>query len=424
MEPGVPRREYAALMQALAGRSLRELGREVTRGRRGSRRDVRGGRGRVPDRSGAAGADRRGMERARGRAHPEGPRARRASSATSMALGGSSPRASCPATWSRARPTTSRRSRGSAPVRPVAIAGLDVVRDHEGRFRVLEDNVRTPSGIAYAVAARELMRGAAARTGRGPARDRRRLRAAGRRAARGRPGGPAARPARRGPQRRAGEHGVVGALRDRGAAAGAARRARRPRRRRRRALRAGRRAPAARRRRLPAHRRGPPDRADGRPTSVGSVLHEPWRAGHARAGQRASAPASPTTSSPTPTSRRWSASTSGEEPMRALRAHLRPLRPRGPARRCSGASTSWSSSRATAAAATAILVGPARGPTAIARRRAARAAQRPRGVCRPGDGPPLAPPDRGRRPPGTAARRPARVRLPGRRARARRWPAG
>ena len=30
MEPGVPRREYEALMQALAGRSLRELGREVT----------------------------------------------------------------------------------------------------------------------------------------------------------------------------------------------------------------------------------------------------------------------------------------------------------------------------------------------------------------------------------------------------------
>jgi uncharacterized circularly permuted ATP-grasp superfamily protein len=31
---------------------------------------------------------------------------------------------------------------GSAPARPVAIAGLDVVRDHDGRFRVLEDNVR------------------------------------------------------------------------------------------------------------------------------------------------------------------------------------------------------------------------------------------------------------------------------------------
>ena len=33
-----------------------------------------------------------------------------------------------------------------APVR-IAVAGLDVVRDAEGRFRVLEDNVRTPSGL-------------------------------------------------------------------------------------------------------------------------------------------------------------------------------------------------------------------------------------------------------------------------------------
>ena len=41
-----------------------------------------------------------------------------------------------------------------APVR-IAVAGLDVVRDAEGRFRVLEDNVRTPSGLCYALAARE-----------------------------------------------------------------------------------------------------------------------------------------------------------------------------------------------------------------------------------------------------------------------------
>jgi uncharacterized circularly permuted ATP-grasp superfamily protein len=37
------------------------------------------------------------------------------------------------------------------------IAGLDVVRDRAGRFLVLEDNLRTPSGIAYVVAARELV---------------------------------------------------------------------------------------------------------------------------------------------------------------------------------------------------------------------------------------------------------------------------
>ena len=37
----------------------------------------------------------------------------------------------------------------------VAIAGLDVVRGADGRFLVLEDNVRTPSGSAYALAAAE-----------------------------------------------------------------------------------------------------------------------------------------------------------------------------------------------------------------------------------------------------------------------------
>ena len=35
------------------------------------------------------------------------------------------------------------------------IAGLDLVRAPDGRFRVLEDNLRTPSGFAYAMAARE-----------------------------------------------------------------------------------------------------------------------------------------------------------------------------------------------------------------------------------------------------------------------------
>jgi uncharacterized circularly permuted ATP-grasp superfamily protein len=40
---------------------------------------------------------------------------------------------------------------------PIAVAGLDVVRDADGRFMVLEDNVRTPSGVAYAIAARQVM---------------------------------------------------------------------------------------------------------------------------------------------------------------------------------------------------------------------------------------------------------------------------
>lgn len=43
------------------------------------------------------------------------------------------------------------------PVPPavrVAIAGLDVVRDEHGTFRVIEDNARTPSGLAYMLASR------------------------------------------------------------------------------------------------------------------------------------------------------------------------------------------------------------------------------------------------------------------------------
>jgi uncharacterized circularly permuted ATP-grasp superfamily protein len=39
----------------------------------------------------------------------------------------------------------------------ITIAGLDIVRDSDGSFKVLEDNLRTPSGIAYAVATREVM---------------------------------------------------------------------------------------------------------------------------------------------------------------------------------------------------------------------------------------------------------------------------
>ncbi len=36
----------------------------------------------------------------------------------------------------------------------ISVAGLDVVRDDTGRFRLLEDNLRTPSGVAFALGAR------------------------------------------------------------------------------------------------------------------------------------------------------------------------------------------------------------------------------------------------------------------------------
>jgi len=46
-----------------------------------------------------------------------------------------------------------------APVRRwISVAGLDVVRDPGGRFLVLEDQVRMPAGLAYAVVARETLR--------------------------------------------------------------------------------------------------------------------------------------------------------------------------------------------------------------------------------------------------------------------------
>jgi uncharacterized circularly permuted ATP-grasp superfamily protein len=46
------------------------------------------------------------------------------------------------------------------PVPPatwIPVAGLDVIRDTDGDFKVLEDNVRTPSGLAYAIAARDAL---------------------------------------------------------------------------------------------------------------------------------------------------------------------------------------------------------------------------------------------------------------------------
>ena len=48
--------------------------------------------------------------------------------------------------------------RGASPRRWVAFAGLDVIRCEDGRFRVIEDQLRMPSGIAYAVAWRETLR--------------------------------------------------------------------------------------------------------------------------------------------------------------------------------------------------------------------------------------------------------------------------
>jgi carboxylate-amine ligase len=53
------------------------------------------------------------------------------------------------------------RAAGAAPPpkqRRVTVSGFDIVRDQDGRWLVLEDNVRVPSGVAYALHARRLMR--------------------------------------------------------------------------------------------------------------------------------------------------------------------------------------------------------------------------------------------------------------------------
>ncbi|HEX3794788.1 MAG TPA: circularly permuted type 2 ATP-grasp protein [Acidimicrobiales bacterium] len=52
-----------------------------------------------------------------------------------------------------------RAAHGLAPPNGVRIhvAGIDVIRDEEGEFRVLEDNVRSPSGVSYVLANRAAM---------------------------------------------------------------------------------------------------------------------------------------------------------------------------------------------------------------------------------------------------------------------------
>ncbi len=48
---------------------------------------------------------------------------------------------------------------GATVSRWVAFTGVDVIRCPDGRFRVIEDQVRMPSGMAYAVVAREILLG-------------------------------------------------------------------------------------------------------------------------------------------------------------------------------------------------------------------------------------------------------------------------
>ena len=93
---------------------------------------------------------RRRPARARARAVRAG-RLRRAADRAGRRRAGALPRRRPPL---RARPDGLRTGRSRSWI---TVAGLDVVRDSDGSFKVLEDNLRTPSGIAYAVATREVL---------------------------------------------------------------------------------------------------------------------------------------------------------------------------------------------------------------------------------------------------------------------------
>ena len=141
-------------------------GRHLRRRRRGAavpaRHRAAGHRRRrlADDRDGraAAGAGARGVPRRRLRRRP----GRRA---TASSRAGSSPRPST----STARRTASSRPTACGCTSP----GIDLIRDEQGTFRVLEDNVRVPSGVSYVLANRSAMRpavGRGARPGCGSAR--------------------------------------------------------------------------------------------------------------------------------------------------------------------------------------------------------------------------------------------------------------
>ena len=136
----------------------------------------------------------------------------------------------------------------------IGVAGLDIVRDANGEWLVLEDNVRTPSGFAYLHATRRaLLEHIDVPPGRDAAAARRRDRPARRRAARRR-AGERPRPPRAaggGPDRRRAQLGLLGARLALAPARHPAGRAARAR--------AARRSPVA----APARAaRGPPDRRD------------------------------------------------------------------------------------------------------------------------------------------------------------------
>ena len=159
IEPGgTPRPHYAGLLEALAETDLSALAEDVHADV--CRHGVEFGGREVPSPFGSTwsrGDHSRGVGRARAWPRPAGPcarplrrrRVRQAGDRRGGGAAGPGARELRPLRAETGRPA-------GAPVR-VAIAGLDLVRDPSGRFYVLEDNLRTPSGTAYALAARETL---------------------------------------------------------------------------------------------------------------------------------------------------------------------------------------------------------------------------------------------------------------------------
>ena len=153
---GSPREHWSGLLEALLGeRPGRARGRGGRRCRARGRAVRRGhAEERVPDRRGAARGRAGGVAAAEGGPGAARPGARRLS-------GGPVRRPADHRRGGRAGVAGRRSPAGARPARPPGlsrphVAGFDVVRSADGEMLVLEDNLRTPSGATYALAARRI----------------------------------------------------------------------------------------------------------------------------------------------------------------------------------------------------------------------------------------------------------------------------
>ena len=106
----------------------------------------------------------------RARASPSGCTRWRPSSPTSTAPARCSPTGSCRAASSPPARTSTAQAHGLVPPNGVRVhvSGIDLVRDEAGDFRVLEDNLRSPSGVSYVITNRRRDEPGAARAVRRP----------------------------------------------------------------------------------------------------------------------------------------------------------------------------------------------------------------------------------------------------------------